>query len=269
MFCFFPTDKGPEHTSNEEGMKKFPTRSISKLLSRHKEWLLDHTKGQRANLSRVDLSKVDLSGADLSKADLSGADLSKADLSGANLYKANLSKADLSGANLTRAYLAKADVSEANLFGANLSEANLFIADLSLSNLSGAKLFEANLSKADLSGANLFKAKIKNQNQIVPEIGPFYCFKKLKNNVIATLYVPRSAKRLGGLLGRKCRVSKVKVVKLELNGKEVDSVLDMHTGKLLYKVGSWVKPDSFNEDFRIECTNGIHVFITKEEAERY
>ena len=53
-------------------------KKLEKVLADHKEWLLDNTKGKRADLSGADLSRADLSGADLRRADLSGADLSGA-----------------------------------------------------------------------------------------------------------------------------------------------------------------------------------------------
>jgi len=71
---------------------------INQVLEKHRQWLLDHTQGTRANLSEADLS-----GADLSGANLSGANLSGADLHGVNLYRANLSGAYLRGANLREA----------------------------------------------------------------------------------------------------------------------------------------------------------------------
>jgi uncharacterized protein YjbI with pentapeptide repeats len=180
--------------------------------------------------------------------------LSGANLSGANLSGANLSGANLSGANLSRANLSRANLSRANLYGADLSRAYL----------SGAYLSGADLSGANLSGADLKEVKNMTTFQIVPEIGPFYAFKKLKDGVIATLYVPRSAQRVNST-SRKCRVEKAKVVALS-SGTEA---YDKHTGKLLYTVGKWVRPDSFNADIREECTNGIHCFITRGEAEKY
>ena len=157
-----------------------------------------------------------------------------------------------------------------NLSEATLGRANLRGVDQSGADLTGANLSRTNLSGADLGGANLRWADLENVRnmpcfQIVPEIGPFYAFKKLKDNVIATLYVPRSAGRVNST-GRKCRVSKAKVVALSNN---VTEAYDKHTGKLLYKLGQWVKPDNFNSDIREECTNGIHCFITKGEAENY
>ena len=94
-------------------MKIITNDELQAILSKHKKWLLNEDGGERANLSRANLS-----GADLYGADLSGANLYGADLSGAKLYGADLSRADLSVADLSRANL-----SGANLYGADLSGA--------------------------------------------------------------------------------------------------------------------------------------------------
>lgn len=70
--------------------------NIEKILDDHKEWLLDNTKGQRADLREANLSEANLSRADLREADLIGANLI-----GANLIEADLSSAYLSEANLS------------------------------------------------------------------------------------------------------------------------------------------------------------------------
>jgi hypothetical protein len=44
---------------------------------------------------------------------------------------------------------------------------------------------------------------------------------------------------------------------------------DTHTGMTRYRVGDTVYPDSFDDRITEECTNGIHFFITKIEAENY
>ena len=76
---------------------------LAEILKKHKLWLEDNKKGERAalrgaNLREADLSLADLSLADLSWADLSLANLSGAALRGAALRGANLREADLSGA---------------------------------------------------------------------------------------------------------------------------------------------------------------------------
>ena len=37
----------------------------------------------------------------------------------------------------------------------------------------------------------------------------------------------------------------------------------------IYSKGKIIYPDSYNDDIRIECTNGIHFFITKKEAKEW
>ena len=254
-------------------MQKYTVEELTKILDEHRAWLLNNEKGKRADLYDANLQGANLQGANLYGANLYGADLYGANLYGANLYGANLQGANLYGANLQGANLRGADLyganlQGANLYGANLYGANLYGANLYGANLQGVDLYGANLQGANLQGADLTGIDI-SKFQIVPEIGPFIAFKKLKEG-IAELYVPRSAKRIGGLLGRKCRVSKVKVKSIvDVNGTPIDVGHDRHTGNLEYRVGMWIKPDKFDDDVRLECTNGIHVFITKKEAEEY
>jgi hypothetical protein len=62
-------------------------------------------------------------------------------------------------------------------------------------------------------------------------------------------------------VGRKCRAEFVEV----LEGEGVDQ----HSGTIFYKKGQIVHPDAYDDDVRIECTKGIHFFLTKEEAEEW
>jgi len=165
---------------------------------------------------------------------LRGADLRGADLRGANLRGANLSKADLCWANLRGADLSKAD-----LCGANLRE-------------------------AELSGANLSEAKLSDY-QIIPEADSFTGWKKLQNDVICKLEIPAEAKRTCSLVGRKCRAEFVRV--LEGDGQSIDPSGE---GQVLeYRVGKIVRADSFDDDIRVECSHGIHFFVTRKEAEEF
>ena len=164
----------------------------------------------------------------------------------ANLFRANLSGADLSGANLFRA-----DLSEADLSGANLSEADL----------SGANLFRANLFRANLSGADLTDIRNLPAFQICPTEGSFIAWKKLAYGVICKLRITKGAKRTSSIIGRKCRASYVMV----LEGEGVG----WRDKKTKYTPGKITRADSYNDDPRLECTNGIHFFITREEAKNF
>jgi hypothetical protein len=197
----------------------------------------------------ADLSRADLSGAYLSRANLSRANLSRADLSGANLSGANLSGANLSGANLSRAYLS----------GANLSGADL----------SGADLSGANLSRADLSGALIDNIElIKKFFWIIPEQGSFEAWKKLANGCIAKIIIPARAKRTCNLKNRKCRSEYVKTLAIwDANGKKItEGINGTHEERIKYTVGKITRADKYDDSVFLDCTHGIHFFLTKQEA---
>ncbi len=183
-----------------------------------------------------------------SSADLRDADLRDADLCGANLRGANLRDANLRGANLRDANLRDADLRDADLCGADLRDA-----DLRDANLCGADLRDA--KNADLAIA---------MTRILPE-GDLIGWKKCSNEVIVKLLIPADAKR-SHAFGRKCRAEFVKV--LEVIGAEF-GITNMHGPRTEYRVGEIVRPDSFDENWVDECSNGIHFFIHRLEAENY
>ena len=178
--------------------------------------------------------------ADLQGANLLGADLQGANLLGANLRGANLQGAYLRGAYLRGAYLRGADLRGADLRGAYLQGAYLRGADLR-----GAKLTE--LQRARLS--------------IVPESGAFDGYKKLLDDVVIKVRIPAKAKRSSAPSSRKCRAEYVKV----LSGSGFGNY-----NRTEYAKGKTVRADEWNdEDWWVECTHGIHFFLTKSEAEAY
>jgi hypothetical protein len=187
----------------------------------------------------------------------SRANLYGADLSGANLSGANLSGANLSGANLSRANLYGAD-----LYGANLSGANLSGAELSGAELSGANLYGANLSGADLYGAKNAELVIA-RTRILPE-GEIIGWKKCCGDVIAKLRIPAEAKR-SHAFGRKCRAEYVDC--LEIFG--ADKGISLYDGATEYFAGQRIMPDGFDDNWQMECGQGIHFYLSRIEAEAH
>jgi hypothetical protein len=96
---------------------------------------------------------------------------------------------------------------------------------------------------------------------IVPEIGAFHGFKKLADNSIAEIQIPADAERIGGYIGRKCRASKAIVI----SGQG----LSKHDPQFAYAPGQVIVPDEWDNDPRVECSHGIHFFLTRKEAEQF
>ena len=96
-------------------MRKITAGKLNKILKEHKRWCENEDEGEKANLSRADLSD-----ANLSEANLSVANLMDADLSHANLIYAYLNNADLEGANLSDAKLSRADLTQ--VLGLNINQ---------------------------------------------------------------------------------------------------------------------------------------------------
>ena len=147
---------------------------------------------------------------------------------------------------------------------AYLREAYLRGADLR-----GAYLREADLREAHLRGADLRGAKLPDF-WMCPEEGAFVGWKKLSGESIAKLEIPAEAKRVCSPVGRKMRAEYVKTLAVfDQNGKPLQSGLGSHDGKTKYIVGEITRPDKFDDDIHVECTHGIHFFITRAEAEAY
>lgn len=272
-------------------MKKYKILSdeqLKNILKEHRKWIESNgEKGSRADLTDVDLrgNSLPLSGADLREAwldgaNLKGVDLKRALLAGARAVKANFRHAFLRGASLsngtfTASNFIEADLAAADLRDAGLDEAKLANANLYKSNLSGATLNEADLKGASmtmacLTDADLYEAKNLPplpQCDVCPSHGSFIGWKKLNSGSIAELRIPSGALRSSATT-RKCRCSYARVLAIyDFFGHKIKE--ELSTRGLLYVTGKIVKPDSFDKNRWAECSNGIHFFITKQEAINY
>jgi hypothetical protein len=168
---------------------------------------------------------------------------------------------------LEKAYLSGANLSGSDLSGSDLSRVDLSGVDLSGAYLSGANLSGSDLSGSDLSGANLKLAQ--SITRICPEEGAFVGYKKASGCVVK-VEIPAEAKRHNVIGGRKCRAEFVKVLEIRNEkGHKVKEVSGDWNHSTVYKVGEMVYPDSYNPDPRIECSNGIHFFISRDEAKEW
>ena len=179
--------------------------------------------------------------------------------------------------DLLSPFLCRSNFSVSWLSRASLSPPFLFRSVLSLPNLSRANLSLAYLSRAYLSGANLsgaylIRANFKNVKNlhysILPE-GDIIGYKKLSGGKICKLLITKEAKRVSTPVGRKCRAKYAKVLEIQDGRKRPKTGRSQHDSKFIYKVGEIVKPDKYDDDFRVECSEGIHFFITLKEAKEW
>lgn len=222
--------------------------TLEKILDKHQHWLNQDCKGWEsmcAYLRDVNLSNVNLCGVDL--------------------RWGNLCYANLRYANLRHTDLRYADLRCANLCGADLLGADLDGAKLCGANLCGANLCNANLCNADLDCTNLYNAKGNDieyrKGRILTEsiIG----YKKCKDNIIVTLEIPRGA-IVFSINGNKCRTNKVKVISIDGADRAYSTYYYMS-----YYVGDEFTIYDFDCEYNGECGEGIHFFMTREEAEKY
>ena len=195
------------------------------------------------------------------------------DMKGISIRDVCLREADLRCADLRDADLNGADLQDADLRCADLTRANLNGADLQDADLNGADLTGASLRYADLTGADLRNAKLDGANMYgsvgfylqCPETGAFICWKRVGKHIIK-LQITETALR-SSATGRKCRCSEALV--LSIDDGALQEVINYKFFRTVYKVGEVVRPDRFDTCRWEECTNGIHFFITRKEAEEY
>ena len=175
--------------------------------------------------------------------------------------------ADLSDANLSDADLRDADLRRADLRDANLSGANLRRADLS-----GANLRRADLRGADLCGANLRRADIENAQWDYTTVGIHAAPEGeligwgQKSNEIVKMLIPRDARRSCATT-RKFRAERIITLEIEGGLNRIEHSTEY--GTVVYEVGKETLPDKFDDNRWNECSNGIHFFLTREEAEQW
>ena len=107
-----------------------------------------------------------------------------------------------------------------------------------------------------------------------PQKGSFTAFKQVVGKdgpLILEIEVPADAKR-SSAAGNKCRCSKAKAIALYnpdgTPSKETTAKSNNYNG-FVYEVGKVAVPDSFDENRWEECSNGIHFFMSFEEARDY
>jgi hypothetical protein len=250
---------------------------------------------QQAIVDNVDLHQLCLQHSDLTNMRIRSMNLSEANFDGSNLSgtvfeQCDLSKAYFGGCIAATTYFDNCDLNEASfnstyLVGAYFPNSNLVSVDFR-----GAILRDVNyLTMACENLDHASRVNLKAYNNIVPEEGSFIAYKAVTcrkpeaelftqysiRNVVAKIEIPENAARTSNIHGRKCRASAVKV--LGFYDPETRELLETVVeakpllryapdNQYFYRVGEISEPDRYDDSIFVECTHGIHFFMSFAEA---
>ena len=212
------------------------------------------------------------------------------DLSNLDLREICFQNIDLSGVNFSHSNLSCATFIRCKLDSVDLSHTDLSFCSVKGTILTNIDLTEANIFRShfdipDSTFTSNFTSNIK-YHTVCPETGSFIGYKiarlcsakhpffDLKNSCLVKLEIPEDAKRLSSYFGyrKKCRCDKAKVLEItSVSDPTVhyDIAYSEYSPNFEYKVGEMVSEDDFDDNKEIECSFGIHFFMTKEDALDY
>jgi hypothetical protein len=143
----------------------------------------------------------------------------------------------------------------------------------------------ANFKEADLSGCSFDFPTPKAVLQAFKQLpkGDLIVYKKVNNadllsdhirGYILKLKIPAKAKRTRSLASNKCRAEFAKVIAWRRLGDSQwkttpKSFRSINDDNFVYKMGEIAKPDSYDPDICLDCTNGIHFFVNESDAANY
>lgn len=129
--------------------------------------------------------------------------------------------------------------------------------------LNSVDFTETNLKDCEFTDVTSVDVKLPEFQ--IPQDCDLIGWKSTDGGVLKIL-VPADAKRTASVVGRKCRAERVKVIGGARDGWDYISRWD---GTTVYRNGETVVSDSYDPDPLVECTHGIHFFLTREEAENW
>lgn len=257
---------------------------------------LSHCKLEGANFYMAHLDGATFYDSDIRKANFIYAFLIGSNLRFVKAREAIFDESTLTGARLSNSDFSKVDFGGASILGTTFCSSNLTCASFVDAKIAGADFNGANLMNANFDGAKIDRVHFSTDISVArnlpfippvcPESGSFIAWKVgltkgydscITNpldydHVVIKLEIPEDAKRSSGD-GRKCRCSKAKVLEIRSitePDKTYESAVSVYYDvKITYKVGETVTPDAYDENRWNVCSNGIHFFMSREEAIMY
>lgn len=218
-------------------------------------------------------------------------------LSGVTTFEVDFARATFSECTFDNCAASHASFSVAEFFLSKVHFSSVFVSNLYLTEIVKSDVrieyaHEVNFSRIAMTSGSKFDVTRHEHcglDLVCPESGEFVAYKQIVSryidndywsssdeHVIAKLIIPASAQRSSAFT-RKCRASEAVVVgfydregnRLSDEFIKTHKFLSNNDNKFIYKLGEKVFPDAFDTNRWNECSNGIHFFMTFNEAAKY
>ena len=271
-------------------------KQLVKKLKAHKKWLtgkggrrliLDHIRFPKCHLQNEDFSLADLRTVDFSATAFTHCQFNQAKLRDCNGDDCYFDNCDFSNA-----IIGYSSFTKTRLVDIAFNYAEIFWTNFRFTALRGVLFHGSCLSLVDFSHSTQVGVRFEHANiQVVttdnkyvygkmltePIIGYKKCIsqptssKKPGKPVIVKLEIPKNA-IVFSINGTKCRTNVAKVLEID-DGNCNTAFAIRNSGQPIftYKVGKTVHPvgKEFDCQYNVECSTGIHFFLTREAAEAY
>lgn len=268
--------------------KQLSHKEFDAIVSKHKKWLENKSKGKCAHFKDVKISGFELRNIDLSQATFDNVTMRYVCVDNVKFDSAEFDDCNFEGSSFTDCTFKQADVRKNNFANADFTDCDFTDTIANEANFQNVYFTNVNFTGTHANGTDFRNVEFNNCElkcilydectagfaMACPETGAFTAYKKAclynHSDCIVKLEVPADALRSSATT-RKCRVSKAKVVAIyDMSGNSIQkNAYSNHTKNFVYRIGKMVEVKNFDKDRWHECAPGIHCFITKKEAELY
>jgi len=242
-----------------------------------------NTEMYMANMSFCILDESIFRGSCLYGCDFYKASMLGTMFEGANIYNSNFIRTDLSGSSyFSHSTLDFCDFWSSTLIACNFEHARLVGCSFYNSTLGDANFHDSINENTCIEKCSVSNAKDLPETSLAcPEIGSFIGFKlavkyddDLCKYYIVTLKIPEDARRTSAVGSIKCRCDKAEVMAIEqIDGKEdeepVTEVCSLRDLRFKYRLCETVTEPNYDGNRSVECSRGIHFFMSKLDAINY
>ena len=245
---------------------------------------------------------VDISGMQLGRMDLSHVCMENVDLSGTYIVESQLNKMVLLDCQLSNTRIQDTQmhdccmrncaVNDARFNNVDMTYSSIIGCDCTATQFYGCKLHAIFINRDTILDATKFNRTSFEVPHILadlsdavglpalacPETGSFIAYKsafepRTRRPIIVKLCIPDYAKR-SSAFSRKCRASEAKVLKFYTTDHSeyvpTSKIVSHHDHSFEYRLGETIQPtEPFDPNHWVECSSGIHFFMTFQEAADY